>query len=99
MSLDDLGDVPVVGRLIAAVSALLDLLANSGEVVLQVVWFLLVELDQAVPFLLSLERLAARIPVLPANAVEQLVVAAITASLTLAVVRWGRTYIGTKTDA
>lgn len=98
MSLDDL---PLYGRVtgvLGSVGGLLDLLLSGGDVVLSVAWALLSQADQLVPFLLTVERLSARVPWLSVPNMDQLIVAVLTVSLTYTVLRWGRNVLRSKRE-
>lgn len=78
MSLDDL---PVVGQLLAVGTALLDLFANGGELVLALFTFLLGHMGLLFPFVTTLDKLAPRIGWVPPGVLDQVVTVVLVAML------------------
>lgn len=64
-----LRDIPLIGAFVASLGALTDMLLHSGEFVL----WALTNLGIVLPFVTSLDRLAARIPGLPQDITGPLV--------------------------
>jgi hypothetical protein len=78
---------PVVGRVVAPATALLDLFLNSGEFVFAVVGFLLENFATIYTAIRALESLANRFAWLPAGVLDDIVTAALVAVFVLEVLR------------
>jgi hypothetical protein len=63
--LSDLSELPIIGQFVAAWAAALDLLLNSGEIVLSLLAWVITHVGSLLPVLSVLNRLGERLPALP----------------------------------
>lgn len=88
----DLSDVPIVGRLVAALGVFADVALQGGETILWLVVLLvdgiLGQPEIMVAILTTLNRLGDKITFLPAETIDTILTAALVAILILYVARW-----------
>lgn len=74
-------DLPVVGQIASALSLLLDMILNGGEFVVAFVWIAIENVDLVLSFVVTLNRLADRLPFLPSDVVQKVATAMFAAML------------------
>lgn len=68
-------EIPVVGKLVGLASLLLDLLLNSGELVIAIVWVAIENIEIVLSLVITLQRLSENVPWLPDDVVQQVAIA------------------------
>lgn len=70
-------EIPLVGGFLSSVGGMLDLFIHGGDFVFSILGFLVVNMDMVIPIFGNLRRLAELVPWLPADVLEQLLIAAL----------------------
>lgn len=95
--MDSLRDVPVVGTVLGAGSALVDVVLNGGEFILLVLMWLVDAVlghpDILLTILFQLDKLGGRVPWVPGGIVDQILTVLLVASLVLTVLKYGERLI------
>lgn len=80
-------DLPVLGKFVAIGTVLFDLVIQSGDMVIVVLWMLLENIELIVPILSTLNRLAADLPSIDEGLVSDLLMVALALYLVYQIIR------------
>jgi len=74
-------DLPVIAQIASALSLLLDLVLNSGDFLVDLIWVAVENVEIVLSIIVTLNRLADRLPFLPSNVVQKVATATFAAML------------------